>query len=308
MKCPLCNYNDIIKIDTIDKNSLVELYKKFTKVDFSYLLKQNINFYECQVCRLRFYYPVIIGDEKFYNSLQKFDWYYMNDKQEYRFAKEFIKESDKVLEIGSGKGAFSRYIPTKAYIGLDVSKKAKRLAEENGITILNETIQEYSSKHKGEFDVVCCFQVLEHIGDPKRFIKASLNTLKSGGKLIVGVPSDDSFLKYVTNDILNMPPHHVTRWSDRTLKFIAQHFDLDLITIFHEKVQPYHKRLYINTLFQSLLFNKMRLLDYSFKFRIMNLLTSFFTAITYKRIKDEFLPYGHTVVAVFRKRCNIKAI
>ena len=73
--------------------------------------------------------PGIVGDEKFYNALQKFQWYYQEEKSEFKFAKEFIKPNDKVLDIGCGKGAFAKLITCKEYVGLDLSSKASEMAK-----------------------------------------------------------------------------------------------------------------------------------------------------------------------------------
>ena len=301
MNCPLCKNENIKELETIDKDELNKLYKNFTNIDFSYLLVQDLIYCECQKCKLRYYNPLITGDESFYNSLQKFDWYYMDEKDEYHEAKKYIKSTDKVLEVGSGKGAFAKHLATKDYIGLDFSENAKKMAAENGITIENEIIQEYAKKHQEKFDIVVSFQVLEHVSDSKSFIESKLEALKIGGKLIIAVPSEDSFLKYVNNGILNMPPHHVTRWSDDTLRFIAKEYDLELLNIYHEKIQEVHKLWYLNTLIQNSLFEN-KLINSSIIRKICSKLGSLLSRLLIKGLKDEMLPNGHTVLVVYEKK------
>ncbi len=273
MNCPLCKSANINKLELIKQNELAMLYKKMIDIDFSYLIDKDIDFCECEDCKLRFYDPLITGDEKFYNSLQKFDWYYMDEKEEYHYGKRYIEENEKVLEVGSGKGAFAKHLTTKDYVGLDFSENAKKMAAENGVLIENEMIQDYAKKHSEEFDVVVSFQVLEHVSDPKGFIEAKLEALKKGGKLIIAVPSEDSFLKYVSNGILNMPPHHVTRWSDDTFKFIAKKYNLDLVDIYHEKVQDVHKTQYLNTLISNAL-SSNKIIDVSILGKIKSKISS----------------------------------
>ncbi len=301
MNCPLCKTKDIIKLETINKDKLNSSYKTMTNIDFSYLLYQSIEFCECKNCKLRFFSPLITGDEKFYNSLQGFEWYYMDEKEEYLEAKKYIKSTDKVLEVGSGKGAFAKHLDTKDYIGLDFSINAKQMAAENGITIENEMIQDYVKRHQEEYDVVVSFQVLEHVSDSKNFIESKLQALKSGGKMIIAVPSEDSFLKYVNNGILNMPPHHVTRWSDDTLRFIAKEFDLELLNIYHEKIQEVHKLWYLNTLIQNSLFEN-KLINSSIIQKICSKFGSLLSRLLIKGLKDEMLPNGHTVLVVYKKK------
>lgn len=300
VSCPLCKNENIINIETIDKNILVHLYKKFIGLDCSYLINQNLDYCECENCKLRFFDPLITGDEKFYNSLQKLKWYYMDEKEEYSEAIKHIKPTDKVLEIGSGKGAFAKYIESSSYVGLDFSEKAKEMAERNGVVVKNEAVQSYAQKHEEEFDVVVSFQVLEHVSDSKSFIESQLQALKTGGKLIIAVPSEDSFLKYVNNGALNMPPHHVTRWSDSTFEFIAEKYGLSIVGTYHEKVQEVHKHWYLKTLIENRFF-ATKLVDISLFRMVSKKVIGLMATVFLNALRDEMLPNGHTVLVVIKK-------
>lgn len=119
--------------------------------------------------------------------------------------------------------------------------------------------------------------------------------------MIIAVPSEDSFLKYVTNDILNMPPHYVTRWPDETLKFISQVYNLGLLDIYHEKVQPIHKLWFITSILNCAFNRSNKLIDLSLKWKILNKFSSILARFILKGFGEEMLPYGHTVVAVYKK-------
>ena len=301
MKCLLCENTKIQKMETINKKDLIFLYKKIFQVHISYLVSQDIDFYKCPECSLGFFYPTITGDEKFYNSLQKFDWYYMNEKYEYEFAKQFIGPEDKVLEVGCGSGAFTKYLTTKNYVGLEFSENARKLALKNGIAVENISIQEYAKNHSGEFDVVVSFQVLEHVSDPKGFLEAKITCCRKGGRIIVVTPSENSFLKYAVNSALNLPPHHITRWSDETFYFFAKKYNLEIETINHEKVQELHKVWYLSTLFRTFLWSN-KMIDISLANKIITTVINFISKKLAYKLKDEFLPFGHTVICVFSKR------
>jgi 2-polyprenyl-3-methyl-5-hydroxy-6-metoxy-1,4-benzoquinol methylase len=301
MRCILCESRKIQRLEKIKKEGLVLLYKKMLGIDINYLISQDIDFFRCQTCSLGFFYPAITGDEKFYNSLQNFDWYYMDEKYEYEFARKFIGPEDKVLEVGCGKGAFAKYLDTKNYVGLDFSENAKKMASKNGIVVENVSIQEYAKSHPGEFDVVVSFQVLEHVSDPKSFLEAKILACRKGGRIIVAVPSENSFLKYAVNSILNMPPHHITRWPDETFYFIAKKYRLNLELIHHEKVQEIHKVWYLSTLLRTFLVHNNKMLDFSLKNEIITESLNSISKKIASNLKDEFLPFGHTVICVFRK-------
>jgi len=301
MSCPLCETQKLKLIETIKKEDILKLYKKLTSKDLSYLLNRNLKYLECQNCKLRFYDPLITGDENFYNALQKFSWYYMDEKEEYHIAKKYIGENSNVLEVGSGKGAFAKHIATKKYVGLDFSKHAKELAAKNGIKIENQMIHAHAGDHQGSYDVVVSFQVLEHVSDPKGFIEDKIKALKIGGRLIIAVPTENSFLKYLTNAALNMPPHHVTRWSDDTFNFVAKKYNLKIIDLYHEKVQSVHKNLYLTTLLQCLVL-KHKMIDLSFKRKLISKVAGLVSRFLNEALVEEMLPNGHTVLVVMEKQ------
>lgn len=301
MNCIICNSNNTKKLHYININDLLKLYKKMLNVDLNYLITLDFELVECLSCGIKFFSPLVTGDEAFYAHLQKFDWYYLDEKEEFKVAKRYISDSDKVLEVGCGKGAFAKYITPQNYIGLDFSQNAKKIAKENGVIVENIDIIEYAKNHSSTFDVVVSFQVLEHISDPKKFLEAKIEAIKPGGKMIISVPAEDSFVKYVPNNVLNMPPHHVTRWSDRTLTNLAKIFNLELVNIEHEKVQEIHKSWFISTLINHSLGNS-KLVDLSFASKLKNKFSYFLTKMIIKKFPEAFLPRGHTVTAIYQKR------
>lgn len=300
MNCPLCESDKVDIIEEIDNIKLKQLYSKLTGVNFSYLLNNKIEYCSCLNCDLKFFNPLITGDEKFYNALQKFPWYYMGDKEEFHYAKTLISEGDKVLEVGSGAGLFAQYIPTKDYTGLDFSQKAIELAKENGVHIENESIESFSTLNRNTYDIVVSFQVLEHVSNPKEFLEAQIETLKVGGKLIVAIPNNDSYLKYMSNDALNMPPHHVTRWNENVFRIFADKQNLKILNISKIKLSTQHKTLYLKTLLQNSIL-KPSLIDLSYRRIIIRILSEIIARFLAKGLKDNMLPDGHTMVVVMEK-------
>lgn len=301
IKCPLCESNHYDTLENIKKDDLIHLYKRAFGVSVSTLIKSDISYIHCKECDLRFFidnsYQMPTGDDGFYNALNKFPWYYMAEKNEYQYAKKYIKASDKVLEVGCGKAAFAKFIPTKDYTGLEFSTDAKKLAAQSGINIENISIEEYAKKHSNSFDVVCSFQVLEHVSNPRGFIKSKLEALKGGGAMIIAIPSEESFLKDCVNGILNMPPHHLSRFSDKTLQNIAEIFDLKLIDIYHENIQPEHIDMY-RSIQWAKKFLPAPLIDRGLLRKIINR----FGIIGRRFIKIPPTAYGQSVVAIYEKR------
>ncbi|PAF45198.1 class I SAM-dependent methyltransferase [Helicobacter sp. 11S02596-1] len=183
--CPLCQQDHCEIEQTIHKNDLIKLYERAFKIDVGPLIASDVCYWHCKDCDLRFFTDkngeMPTGDDDFYNALNKLPWYYMDEKNEYHQAKNFIKPQDRVLEVGCGKGAFAKFLSTPDYVGLEFSTDAKKLAQSRGIQIENISIQEYSQSHQGSFDVVCSFQVLEHVKDPRGFLSGKREALRGGG-------------------------------------------------------------------------------------------------------------------------------
>jgi SAM-dependent methyltransferase len=179
------------------------------------------------------------------------------------------------------------------------------LAQNNGINVINESIQNHAIHNIEKYDVVTSFQVLEHVSDVWNFIDASVACLKPGGFLILAVPSFDSFLKHVVNGVLNLPPHHVSHWSDKALIEISRRWNLDVVELHHEKVAPYHKCWQLETFYNNKLraffgVNK-RLIDFSVTSKILRRATSLLVKyVNNPGLENEFLN-GHSVTIVLRK-------
>ncbi|TYQ25776.1 class I SAM-dependent methyltransferase [Pseudanabaena sp. UWO310] len=304
---PLTKSSNVSLVEIIKTVDLVKIYKQF-QFDITEELQgiQEIGLYHCDESDLYFFYPSICGSEKFYDHMQSFDWYYLDDKNEYEYASKFIRESDSVLEIGCGKGAFASKMSAKKYIGLEFSRKASKTATALGITVLNQSIQVHESNHSEEYDVVCSFQVLEHVSNIDSFIKSSLRCLKPNGLLIFSVPSFDSFSRYTTNFSLDMPPHHVTRWTDKALSSLVKYFDIELLEILHEPLQLAHRQMYIQAILRRSLTDsfkqKVKNIDFTWNNSIVSFIGKGLNKILAQGLSDPiFSPRGISVLAVYRK-------
>ena len=306
--CPLTGSSNVTLIEQINASDLIKMYDKSIQADVSKEfgdLKQ-IGYYHCIDSDLRFFYPMVTGSENYYAHLQKNPWYYMDDKIEYNYVKNFIKESDLVLEVGCGRGAFSQKISTKKYVGLEFSRKAKEMAFSKGIIIENESIQSHSVAHPAQYDVVCAFQVLEHVSEIHSFIESSIKALKPGGLLIYSVPSADSFLSIVSNYNLNMPPHHVSFWSDKCLKHIAEIFGMKIVNIEHDKLTDYDKVWWASSIILESLRNwlgvQSQLVDMSLRYKVLEKISLWAGEFLAKGlINPQVLPQGHSVIVVYQK-------
>ena len=133
-----------------------------------------------------------------------------------------------------------RYIPDNPYQGLETpdADKSKNPA------IAYEALADHAQHNPEHYDVVCAFQVLEHVTDPVAFINTAKACLKPGGLLIIGLPNYDSYLQHLVNFTLNAPPHHISWWQTETLRELGRQCHLNTLDIDKAPLEHWESRLY----------------------------------------------------------------
>ena len=306
--CPMSLNSNVLEIDSLSVQDIIHLYQKCLGIDISSELLglDEIRLYHCLTSDLVFFEPAITGSEKFYEKLQAYPNYYANEKDEHHYASRWIRETDKVLEIGCGEAAFANHISCAYYRGLEFSPVAVEIAMQKGWEVAQDSIQNHTNTHSEYYDVVCAFQVLEHVSEVSSFIDSSIQCLKTGGILIYSTPSSTSFINEIPNFILDMPPHHVTRWSDRALLNIGEFYPLNSLEIWHEPLQKYHINLYLETKIRTKLYKIFRKSNKRINTSLTHkFLTLFIQSIVklfpYKNFYANSSVIGHTVVSVYQK-------
>jgi 2-polyprenyl-3-methyl-5-hydroxy-6-metoxy-1,4-benzoquinol methylase len=211
---------------------------------------KEIQYWRDNESGLCFYSPQeSAGDESLYVQLQKFPWYYMEEKWEFthaiRLLKKHIKtENARVLEIGVGNGAFLKQSQQAGFdiSGVELNPDGAEAARKGGFIIFEKDLAGLSSEYPMAWDALCAFQVLEHLPNPKAFLEQAVVLLKPGGSLILSVPNANvaSWLDPARNNLLDQPPHHMTHWNEKVFKYLEKLFPIRLIDIAFEPLAPYH--------------------------------------------------------------------
>lgn len=263
-KCPVCESEKINIIEKIKVEDIIKLYLHRFNYNIGYLFTSDeIYVHYCNACDLIYFAPNAIADEKLYDIIQDFPRYYKDEKEEYHYSKKYIKTNDNLLEIGCGKGTFSKFLNNINYTGLEINNKAAKIAQNKGINVINETVQKHAVSNSEYYNVICTFHVLEHIpvDELNSFLNASIACLKKDGTLIISVPNNDSYLDYLSNAVLNIPPHHQTRWKIKTFHHLAEKFNLSIIDVLSDRLDERFELEWLKSYIKSKIDKKSRIID-----------------------------------------------
>ncbi len=103
---------------------------------------------------------------------------------------DFIKEFGHTLEIGSSIGSFLHILKLmgKTVQGIEPDSDYAHFSEHQyGFTQLPELLENHIPTLP--YDAVCSFHVIEHVQDPKAFVRNIREIMKEGGKLLIECPS-----------------------------------------------------------------------------------------------------------------------
>jgi 2-polyprenyl-3-methyl-5-hydroxy-6-metoxy-1,4-benzoquinol methylase len=297
--CLLCG-GEGDEVDRIDVRRLVEKWKAMLGINIRRELEDvdAITEHRCRRCGLVYFLPLAAGSENLYRQLQELPWYYTDGKWEHLVALRDIPTNAAVLEVGCGFGGFLDLVRDTRHAnvkGIDLSRAAIEVAQSRRRPVAVEDVIDLAAREPESYDVVCSFQVLEHVTNPRRFLEACVSLLKPGGRLCIGVPNNDGYLGQQRLDkaLLNQPPHHMTRWGIQTLTSLGGFLPVKVRRIDCEPLEEQHVPEYITTRLDSV----DRMLSRRLKRSASGLLMS--VALTKLGLR-RFLR-GHTVYASYTR-------
>lgn len=245
IKSPVTGNENVEIIEKIPVSIIIERYRQIGNLEVSRFFEglDFVNICQCKESGMRFYNPMCTaGDDLFYQELQTKTQYYRTNRPEHRNALQYVAADAKLLEIGTGTGFFLDLVQTKTknLTGLELNTKAAAENCARGLDVRAELIEEHAEKHPETYDIVCSFQVLEHVPAVKSYIEASLKTLKKGGLMLIAVPNNNPYMhRYDIYDHMNMPPHHVGLWDKAAFEALPNFFGMKTVAIAVEPVVAY---------------------------------------------------------------------
>lgn len=173
-----------------------------------------------------------------------------------RFLKPYLHKKSRVVEVGCAYGYFLNMIQDevawhKGYDvseeGIDYAKKELNLNAHSGDFLDDKTVKSDS------VDLVCMWDVVEHLGEPEKYIKKSSNLLKKGGALCLTTGNIGAFVPRKRGEKWRMihPPTHIYYFDTDSITKLLERYGLKVTSI-------RHKATYRNTgsVFNQLIVNR----------------------------------------------------
>lgn len=169
---------------------------------------------------------------------------YINERSiEYSIALKWLAELNikKILEVGSGRNAFSSVLQHCGYdvVAADLKKGYWSSFANRHIHVHTDDITNSRFKDKS-FDAIVCISTLEHINDYTAAIKEMSRIVRTGGILILTFPySHDEFC----DNVYSLPDSDEL---SNTFRYIARSFSDENLDVFvRENTMTEVERVYI---------------------------------------------------------------
>ncbi|WOJ90882.1 methyltransferase domain-containing protein [Methylocapsa polymorpha] len=231
--CPVTGQPAVRRVQWVTTRLLTDLWRIEFGVDArsSFAGLDRFGLWESPV-GLYFFEPRVEGDQAFYQSYyRRLKTYRVSvleaPRAEFETAARMVEPGARVLDVSCGAALFQKYVPYARYTGID----PHFTSDDANIDVRRETLSDHLATHSGAYDVVCAFQVIEHLASPRPFFERMVAAAKPGGLVVVGVPHVPSAATRIPNFLLNAPPHHLTWWTRAALAALARDAGLSIESI-----------------------------------------------------------------------------
>ena len=207
--------------------------------------KSKFNFVECVLCSTVFVNPrpLPITLEKFYSFSKSMNyWAKIYEKTEksrirdifqprLKLVKKILKENkihkvNNLVEVGAGYGWFCKLAQKEKLANSITAIEPSKVTSEkckkiSGINVIQSTIEKVPNLNA---DVIVNFELIEHLFEPKSFVKSCYDGLKPNGLLILTTPNyfglDLQILNKQHENV--MAPNHLNLFTPKSISILLK--------------------------------------------------------------------------------------
>lgn len=198
--------------------------------------------YQCAWCFVQFWMPLKAPGAQWY---EKGDAYQISElvppKVSRGYHKAFLRayapsiQGKSVLDVGCGTGEFLSALRDMGadVWGMDFARTAIATAKANfhlDNVYAMPLEQFFKDIQTPEFDIITCFEVIEHVDDPLSLLESLRKHLKPGGRIVLTAPSRERFGADLNR--WDFPPNHLTRWNEEAMRRLSSLTHLEVMNAY----------------------------------------------------------------------------
>jgi SAM-dependent methyltransferase len=204
-------------------------------------------FFRCRCCETIFGDPMKSAEKQWYEASAMYRFDAGSIRSDLRwYEKAFLDDrpnngTGRLLNVGCGMNGFLRKVQEIGYsvTAVDFNEQAVEFTKNKlGIAdAYTADIMSFANTYHGDpFEVITAFEVFEHMENPSALCTALKRILAPGGILCISVPNRERLLP--SRDAWDYPPHHLTRWSRRSIAGFLTRNGFSVILVKVSSVSP----------------------------------------------------------------------
>jgi len=206
------------------------------------LYKNGGTYVECKNCKMIFLNPVFKDKflEKYYRnnhavrneiSLSEINFFKFTYGKGLKLISKYFKKPGKILDVGCSGGMFLDMAKEKKWetFGLELNSSEAKIAKDKGHNVKEEMLKK--AKFGIKFDVICFWDVFEHIKNGQDCLNVCKKLLNNGGIIFMQCPSRDSVALKILQEKCNMLDgiEHVNIYGHKSLSLLCKNTKFKLL-------------------------------------------------------------------------------